>query len=458
MRTMRSAATRLGGAGLLALLLAGSAAAQQQQLLQQTDPYPATTLFGTGLVTIPVAWVSPRTTDAWLTTSGLYLPSGPDYAVKQGFASLWNTNISTEVHLLGRVAIGAAAYDQNADFGFFGQVLLLKQNQLGGAPALAVGVRNIGNCKTEDRVFIGCDVVLGPNGYERITEPRYKDFKTLPTLYGVVTKDFAVGGMGQLPASVGLTLGYGNGLFSEDGGLGKQYNQKGTIAKGLFLGARYVAHPTLNTLLTVMAENDGWDYNAGVVADWRGIALGLYATGIEEGSRGPYSKGFYVYNYLKPSVSLGYNGNILDIAHGVLLRSRITELTREQLRLQAEIAARERRIRGLEVALRKAQAGELAEIARRRQQLETELQQERDAIRRATERLRDLQSGKTPPTPPPATPPQNPPSSKPPSASPSQTPPATTPSTTPAGGTRSSGVAGGVAPATSGSAATSPAP
>ena len=166
-----------------------------------------------------------------------------------------------------------------------------------------------------------------------------------------------------------------------------------------------------------------------MLLDWRGISLGVYATEIEEGGRGPFSEGFYLYNYVKPNVSLGYNGNIVDISHGVFLRSRITELTREQLRLRAEIDARERRIRGLEVALRKAQAGELADIARRRQALEAELQQERDAIRRATERLRDLQAGKVPPTPPPA-PPPTPPSNPPTTASPSPTPPPTAPSTT----------------------------
>ena len=222
-------------------------------------------------------------------------------------------------------------------------------------------------------------------------------------------------------SSLGLTLGYGNGLFSDDGGLGKQYNDKGQIAKGLFLGGRYVTHPTLNTSLTVLAENDGWDYNAGIVGDWRGISLGLYGSELEEGGRENFAEGFNLYNYTKFNVSLGYSGNIVDISRGVLLRSRITELTREQQRLRAEIAARERRIRGLEDALRKAQAGELADIARRRQALEAELQAERDAIRRANERLRDLQSGRpTPPPPPPSNPPSSPPAS-------STTPPSTAP-------------------------------
>jgi chromosome segregation ATPase len=87
------------------------------------------------------------------------------------------------------------------------------------------------------------------------------------------------------------------------------------------------------------------------------------------------------------------------------LRTRVTELTREQYRLRAEIANRERRIRALEVALRRAQAGELADIARRREELERQIQEEREAIRRAEERLQNVEQ--RPPTPPPSTTPPN---------------------------------------------------
>jgi uncharacterized coiled-coil protein SlyX len=140
----------------------------------------------------------------------------------------------------------------------------------------------------------------------------------------------------------------------------------------------------------------------------------VYGTELEEGGRN--GSGFYVYNYTKFNVNLGYSGNIIDISRGVLLRTRITELTREQQRLNAEIAVRGRRIAGLEVALRKAQAGELAGLASKRAELEKSVQEERDAIRRAEERLRSIQQNQTPsspaptPTPPPSsggTPPLN---------------------------------------------------
>ena len=94
-----------------------------------------------------------------------------------------------------------------------------------------------------------------------------------------------------------------------------------------------------------------------------------------------------------------------DISRGLFLRSRVAELEREQNQLRAEITARDKRIEALEAQLRQAQAGELADIARRRQALESQIQEERDAIQRAEDRLKKLQEGQ-----PPASPPTKPPS------------------------------------------------
>jgi hypothetical protein len=294
-------------------------------------------------------------------------------------------------------------YSQNPEWGFFGRALILRDGQFGFLPAVAVGARNIGPYDQEDRFLVAHDVCLVNDVYEECVNGQFENFKTSPTLYAVATKDIAIGSlMGSAPGgSMSFSVGMGNGLFSDDGDLGDAYNNSGTIAKGLFLGARLTMHPTLNTTLTFLAENDGWDYNVGVAGDWRGITLGVYGTEIEGNDRAPES--FYLYNYRKLNVSLSYSGNAIDISRGILLRARITELTREQDRLRIEIAQRQRRIAGLEVALRRAQAGELADIARRREELDREVQAEREAIRRAEERLRQIQQGQQ--TPPPSTPP-----------------------------------------------------
>ena len=398
------------GIATLTCALAATAVAAARVDAQQSDPYHATLYQGTGLVTIPVAWVSPNSFDAWFAISGKNLPQFDvlGFPVKQSFASAWNSNVALDVHMFGRASVGVTAYDQNIDYGFFGQVLLLQDKVGTPLPGVAVGVRNVGPGKHEDRFYIAHDIRLQNGKYSKFVSDQFLGFNTAPTVYGVLTKQFSLGSVtSQVPSpQIGVTVGYGNGLFSEDGGLGDAYNDKGTIAKGLFLGGRYSMHPSLNTTLDFMAENDGFDYNAGVVYDWRGLSVGLYGTELEEGGR--KTTGFGIYNYTKYNVSFGYSGNIIDISRGVLLRTRITDLTREQQRLNAEIEARARRIKGLEVALRKAQAGELAGMAARRAELEKSVQEERDAIQRAEERLRSIQQNPSaPPTPPASNPPQN---------------------------------------------------
>lgn len=400
-------------AGAIASLAAASpseAAAQRADVA----PYPQTLQFGAGYINVPAAWVSQRTADSWLTLSAKDLPSfgDPD---KNSLASRLNSNLALDTHWGGRVSIGASLYSQNPEWGAFGQALLVRDGDLGFLPAIAVGARNVGRHDHEDRFLIGHDIALDSTGsYDEIVVDRYQNFDTSPTLYAVATKDFPLSAYSERGrTSMSISVGYGNGLFREDGGLGDQYNNSGTIARGLFLASRLVMYPSTNTAITLLAENDGWDWNAGLVADWRGVTVGIYGTELEAGRRDGEAEGFNVYNYTKLNVAIGYSGNVRDIARGVVLRSRITDLSREQRRLRAEIASRERRIQSLEGQLVEAREGEIAQLERRRLQLETEVQAEREAIRRATERLRQLeQGGAGKPTQP--QPPAEPPGSKPP--------------------------------------------
>ena len=380
------------------------------QQVEQVDPYAPTLHFGTGLINVPVAWVAPRNGALFVGTSGKEIPSAANESAMK-FATRWNTNIAFQTDWIGRFSVGVAAYSQNIDWGFFGQALLLRDGALGFLPGVAVGVRNLGPDKHQERFLIGHDIELEGDQYQEVTPSYFENFDTAPTFYAVATKDFILARRSGYPAvSFGLTGGWGNGIFSDDGGLGDAYNAKGTIAEGVFLGGRLVTHPTEETTLSFLAENDGWDWNAGVSGDWHGITLGVFATELEEGSeRDP--NGMLIYNYRKWNVQLAYSGNVFDIARGVLLRTRIGDLAREQVRLRAEIASRERRIQGLQVSLREAQAGELANLQRRREELERAVQEEREAIRRAEERLRQIQEGQPAqptPTPPPAAAPNSP--------------------------------------------------
>jgi hypothetical protein len=396
----------------------GAASVASPARAQQVEPYPQTLQFGAGYINTPAAWVSRRTADSWLTLSAKDLPSFGDRS-QNSLASRLNSNLALDTHWGGRVSIGASLYSQNPEWGAFGQALLIRDGDLGFLPALAVGARNVGRYEHEDRFLIGHDIALDSSGaYDEIVVERYENFDTSPTLYAVLTKDIPLSAYSEGGrTSVSVSVGYGNGLFREDGGLGDQYNNSGTIARGLFLGSRLVMHPSANTAITLLAENDGWDWNAGVVAEWRGVTAGIYGTELEAGGRDGTAEGFNVYNYTKVNFAIGYSGNVRDISRGVVLRSRITELTREQQRLRAEIGSRERRIRRLETELADARRGELARLEERRVQLEMEVQAERDAIRRASERLRELEQGgqvrpapARPPTQPPSQPPAGPPS------------------------------------------------
>ena len=389
-------------------------ATSQSPVGVQVEPYPQTMQFGAGYINVPAAWVSRRSADSWLTLSAKDLPSFDDPS-KNSLASRLNSNLSLDTHWFGRASVGVSLYSQNPEWGLFGQALLVRDGDFGlpYLPAFAIGVRNLGSYDHEDRFLIGHDVALDSSGaYDDIVVERYENFDTAPTFYAVATKEFPLSAYSESGrATLSVSLGYGNGLFKDDGGLGDQYNNSGTIASGLFMASRVVFHPWANTKITVMAENDGWDWNAGLVADWRGVSLGLYGTELEAGGRKGAEEGFNVYNYTKFNIAIGYTGNVRDISHGVVLRSRVSELTREQNRLRAEISSRERRIKSLEGQLVEAREGEIAQLERRRIQLETEVQAEREAIRRASERLRELEQGR------PAQPPQKPvppPATKPP--------------------------------------------
>ncbi|HUQ82370.1 MAG TPA: hypothetical protein VM076_14555 [Gemmatimonadaceae bacterium] len=390
------------------MVACATAAAASHGRAQQVDPYPQTLQFGAGFINTPAAWVSRRTADSWLTLAAKDLPSFGDGS-QNGLASRLNSNLALDTHWGGRVSLGVSLYSQNPEWGAFGQALLVRDGDLGFLPAIAVGARNVGKYKHEDRFLIGHDIVLdSAGGYDQVVAPRYESFKTSPTLYAVMTKDVPLSGYSEAGRnSMSFSVGYGNGLFREDGGLGDRYNNSGTIAKGLFLGSRFVSHPSSNSTLTVLAENDGWDWNAGVVAEWRGVSVGIYGTELEAGRRNGEVEGFNVYNYTKVNFAIGYTGNVRDISHGVVLRSRITELTREQRRLKTEIVSRERRIKRLEGQLVDARQGELARLDQRRVQLETQVQAEREAIKRATDRLRELEAGGRP-TPKPQPPPTSP--------------------------------------------------
>ena len=398
MRTMRSGVRLVAGA--LTVLFSGalSAAAQAPEGTGITPSYPVTLRYGTGLVDIPVAWISPYNGDIWVNLTATDIPAcGTPCALNA--AEKWNSNLTLETHWMQRFSLGFSLYSNNPEWGFFGQILALTEKEGSQRPAIAFGFRNLGPYTHEDRLLIGHDVNIDSGGGTTPVNPAWSQgFKTAPTFYGVVSKNWQVGSTG----SIGASLGYGTGIFSDNGNLGSAYNDKGTLVKGLFLGARYAFRPSESTTLNFMLENNGWDWNAGVTGDWKGIYVGFYATELEEGGMSPSHGSMYqVYNYTKFSLAIGLSTNVFLAQKGSLLRSQVAELQREETQLNASIAQSNATIEDLQKQLQKAQAGGLAEVSKRREQLDAQIQEEKESIRRAEERLQQLQ-GAQKPTPPPS--------------------------------------------------------
>ena len=199
-----------------------------------------------------------------------------------------------------------------------------------------------------------------------------------------------------------LTAGAGNGLFNDDGGLGGAYARNAT--GGAFFGAMADFPVSPDFRLSVMAENNAWDFNVGATATYRGIRAGVYVTELGAGSSSTVgdaitSQSFY--NYRKVAFTVGWQSNILALLHGDFLQKRAERLARERAELLTDISERQRRVAALELELDRYEAQNLLELEQRRAAAEVQLRQEKDALRRLEERLKrvEQQRGTTPPTP-----------------------------------------------------------
>jgi hypothetical protein len=386
-----------------ALVRGGTAHAQQT--------YPQSLYWGAGLIDIPVAWVAPVTGDFAVNYSGKRFEKDPDRP-KINYSNTINSQLNMSVSLFGRAELGYAAYSNNVEWGLFANGLLLSENDFrarGGLgrwlPSIAVGVRNVGPYEKVDRFGIGY-VLLPPTtekpDAQHVADQIHQNFNTANTVYGVVTKNISLTDFqpNWPEVSFGLTVGYGNGLFSDDGGLGDRYAKHST--GGLFYGLKTDFSPTPNLTLALMAENNAWDYNVGASADYRGLRAGLYWTELGAGSASvsPDLPGSAFYNYSKVAFTLGWQSNIFALVRGNFLQNRIAALERERATLLAQIAQRQQRIAALELELNRYEAQNLLELEQRRAAAEAELRAEREALQRLEERLRRVEQQQDPSKPP----------------------------------------------------------
>jgi hypothetical protein len=364
--------------GLVALAVGASAAALPAQGTPFTPPYGPTLTFGTGLVNIPTAWVSPVNGEVWFTGSSR---ASRNNAFKlSAVRDTRDQTFNLDAHFLGRFSVGGSIYSLRAEqVGAFAQALLLRANAETPRwmPSIAVGVRGLGASARQDRFVTGNARVAPAN------------ISGNPTFYGVATKEF-----GTAQTAVGVTAGFGSGFFKNDAGLGTVYNAKGGTG-GAFGGVR-VSHIFAggNVQLTAVAENDAWDTNAGVVATIRHWNVGVLATELDEA--GGAAAAGRLAGWTKVNVLVGYNGSIPAMMRGTLQRAELTDLDVEAQELRREVAQRERRRVALEREIARAQTKVDASSASKQAALQKQLESERDAIKKANERLDTVQKTKPP--------------------------------------------------------------
>ena len=402
-----SVRTRLAAVVLAALGTAPWVAADAQH------DFPQTLYWGSGLIDIPVAWAPPITGDFALGFSGKRFSRDP-VTTKLNYDDRMNSQLTLSTALFGRLEGGVAFFSSNPEYGFFVRGVLVTEDDLvarGGMfrwlPAVAVGARNLGKYSHVDRFGIGYRLLPptpeDPNA-EHAPDSLHLNFDTAPTLYAVATKSLVLNQIrdGWPAVSLSLTAGAGNGLFSDDGGLGDAYasNSRG----GFFYGATLDIPASNDLRFTLLAENNAWDFNIGASAAYRGLRAGVYVTELGAGSAPSTesgdlsSQGFY--NYRKFAFTLGWQSNILALFQGDFLQKRADRLAREREQLLADVTARQRRVAALEIELDRLEAQNLLELEQRRAAAEVQLRQEREALRRLEDRLKrvEQQRGATSPT------------------------------------------------------------
>ena len=379
---------RLRRALAIAVQLVPAAALWAQDASPSLTAYTPTLTFGTGLINAPVAWVSPEHGDIWMAASARGFNQGS--ATPRPNGSIWDLTMTADAHLFGRMSLGGSVYSTTTQqVGAHASVLLYRQQaDLKWLPSLAVGVRNLGASSRQDRYVTGVRRVVDALPASQRAAKSVIDGS--PSIYGVATREFAWD-----KAALGLTVGYGTGLFKNNGGMDSVYNQNGTLARGLFLGARLALPLSPSSRMSLVMENDGWDWNAGVVITAGHVTFGLMATELEETKGIPANEPLA--NWTKTNLILGYNGSIPDIIRGSRQRAEAVELELEARRLRREVQQRDVRMRELSAQIARARLRADAESAAQRTALEKALESERDAAKRASDRLQKVKPGSKPP-------------------------------------------------------------
>ena len=339
----------------------------------QRPVYLPTLYWETGLIDTPTAWVSPLGGDLSFAGTRLAFDSTGSTGARPGY------NGSLAASLWGRAEAGVSFFTSDLKAALFAKTLLWDQQdgefRTGAAhwlPSIAVGVRNAGPTQ----------------GVDRFARPGTSITGTSPTVYAVATRTMVLAppapGRTLPRAQLGLSLGAGNGLFRENGGLGSAYARHAT--GGVFGGAKLDVAVGRFSTVSLLAEHNAWDLNVGAALELRGVRLGLALT--ELGAGAPLAELPGSVAYRKVALTVGWQTNARALFRGDRMRQAITATERAQAELRDAIAAGTARVEQLERQLRELTGRTAAERDTQKAELERLLQEELAALRRLQERLK----------------------------------------------------------------------
>ncbi|MGE0159384.1 MAG: hypothetical protein AB7T31_08215 [Gemmatimonadales bacterium] len=272
-----------GAALLLVAVLArpGGAAAQATPPPSSTPTMPSTLRYGSGLLDIPVSSVLPHMAGTatysgfWVGVDRTVLVDASGDAVGFGpAASAYHWDTSVAFGLFDRAEGGVSLQSLKGAsgggdvWGVFGRVRLWEPIDQG--LGLAVGARYLTSPDFGD----GARYAPNRLGFPDPRLDRAYTGRTNVTAYGVATAYLRGFDGGPIPENdLTFSLGWGSGMFRQGGSLG--FYGDGN-ANGWFYGTSLHVRTTRASLLTLMAEHNGFDVNVGAQLDYDGIRAGLH--------------------------------------------------------------------------------------------------------------------------------------------------------------------------------------
>jgi len=258
----------------------------------QTTKLPSTLRYGSGLMDIPVAGVLANRAMT-VTYSGFWTSNDTDVTTDasggvtgtEAFLGGWHSDLAVARGLFDLLEFGLNLQtlgdpeEGGTLWGAFGRLSILSpETQPVG---LAVGGR------WASSPDFGDGVEYAPNRLGR-PDRRLRDqlgsrrIDTGFSFYAVTGWDLPGLPSTFLPKhDFSFTLGWGNGMFKEGGGL--DWYASGDSG-GWFAGVAWNLELAESRMLTLMSEYNGFDWNVGTQVDVRGVRLGAHVLGVNHSS------------------------------------------------------------------------------------------------------------------------------------------------------------------------------